>query len=71
MKEYLTEISMKDEDVLTFSSQHETDADALAQLDKAMNVLQNSDKFKNAIEYYELYRLEDDKRVVIDENFFV
>lgn len=71
MKQYNLELRVKNQDAMNFTTEHKTDGAATAILDSILDVLSKSDTFCNAIEYYELSRMEDNKRVVIDENYFV
>ena len=71
MKQYTLETRMKDQDVMNFNINHKTDAEASKHLNNILTVLLENDALSNTIEYYELYRIDDDKRVMIDENYFV
>ena len=68
---YTLELRIIDKEVMNFDIEHDTDKQALETLDNTLNTLLNSESFCKAIEYYEFYRVEDNNRVVIDENYFV
>ena len=69
MKEYILEIKQSNSEEAIFNTEHDSDAQAIEHLNETIALLIDRLNFK--LDYYEFYRVEDNNRVVIDENYFV